>query len=218
MAATRAGKAPRVRWLGRMTRGLRPDRNPLRRTADRAESFVLAGLLAAFLAGAPFAAQSAGHWAHGIVHQAEKANQASAYRVLAVTLRSSPAGGADARYAESQVPARWTAPGGSPRTGQIFVPGGTAAGSTIGLDGQVRGPGQPSAAAREGLRPGSPGHGRFRRRPGVRCPDRRRAGPPGPGQAQAGRVGCRLVRRRAAVDKPAVTAVKTGINVPDGQW
>jgi hypothetical protein len=37
-------------WLVRLLRGLRPDRNPLRRRSDRAEAVVLAALLAAFLA------------------------------------------------------------------------------------------------------------------------------------------------------------------------
>jgi hypothetical protein len=34
-----------------MMRRLRPDRNPLRRTADRVEAAIMAGLLAVFLAG-----------------------------------------------------------------------------------------------------------------------------------------------------------------------
>src|ERR1700753_1798194 len=34
-------------WLGRQVRGLRPDRNPLRRGTDRLETCLLAGLLAA---------------------------------------------------------------------------------------------------------------------------------------------------------------------------
>jgi len=39
-----------------MMRRLWPDRNPLRRAADRAEAAVMAGLLAMFMAGVPLAA------------------------------------------------------------------------------------------------------------------------------------------------------------------
>lgn len=42
-----------------MMRRLRPDRNPLRRTADRVEAAVMAGLLVMFLAAVPLAALAA---------------------------------------------------------------------------------------------------------------------------------------------------------------
>jgi len=58
-----APAAARTTWLGRMARGRRPDRNPLRRASDRIETAVLGLLAAAFLAAAPFAAHVAGHWA-----------------------------------------------------------------------------------------------------------------------------------------------------------
>ena len=40
----------RVTRLGRFARGVRPDRNPLRRSSDRLETAVLALLVIAFLA------------------------------------------------------------------------------------------------------------------------------------------------------------------------
>ena len=40
-------------WAVRVVRGLWPDRNPLRRTIDRAEAVVVAGLAIVFLAGPP---------------------------------------------------------------------------------------------------------------------------------------------------------------------
>ena len=46
-------------WAVRVLRGLWPDRNPLRRTIDRAEAVVVAGLAVVFLAGVPLAAVSA---------------------------------------------------------------------------------------------------------------------------------------------------------------
>jgi len=39
-----------------VVRGLWPDRNPLRRSSDRAEAGIIAGLAAAFLLGAPLIA------------------------------------------------------------------------------------------------------------------------------------------------------------------
>ena len=48
-------------WAVRTLRGLWPDRNPLRRTIDRAEAALVAGLAVAFLAGVPLAAVAAGH-------------------------------------------------------------------------------------------------------------------------------------------------------------
>jgi hypothetical protein len=54
----------RTCWLRPVLRGLRLDRNPLRRGLDRAETVVLGVLLALFLAGAPFAAYTAGNVAY----------------------------------------------------------------------------------------------------------------------------------------------------------
>jgi hypothetical protein len=51
-------------WAVRAVRGLWPNRNPLRRTVDRAEAVVVAALAVAFLAGAPLAAVAAGHHAY----------------------------------------------------------------------------------------------------------------------------------------------------------
>lgn len=60
------------RWLavaaaraGRVARGLWPDRNPLRRTVDRVEAVLVAGLAVAFLAGVPLAPVAAWHAAYG---------------------------------------------------------------------------------------------------------------------------------------------------------
>lgn len=134
MATTRTGKPPRVWWPGRMVRRLRPDRNPVRRTADRAETFVMTGLLAAFLATAPFAAHAADHFVYGVAHQAEQAQLASMHQVPAVLLQNVPA--PDSAYAMSTgsvAKARWIAPDGSPHTGQILAPSDTVVGSKVML-------------------------------------------------------------------------------------
>jgi len=121
--------SPRSTRLGRVLRGLRPDRNPLRRGSDRAETAVLGVLLAAFLAGAPFAAHAAGNWTYAASVREAQAQQAATHQVRATLLQAATPwsiseGGAEAR-------ARWKAPDGQVRTGQVFVLSGAAVGSTV---------------------------------------------------------------------------------------
>ena len=61
----------------RAVRGLWPDRNPLRRTMDRAEALVVGGLVVVFLAGAPLAAVTAGHAAYSLGSRTAHAQQAT---------------------------------------------------------------------------------------------------------------------------------------------
>lgn len=136
-----------VTRLGRFVRGRRPDRNPLRRASDRAETAVLAMLLIVFAAAAPFAALASGGWALASGRQAQLAQEASWHQIPALVLKVSSGlqgtGGYAAYYA-SQAQARWTAPDGRVVTGEISVPPGTAAGATLSLwstdDGQLTDP------------------------------------------------------------------------------
>lgn len=113
-------------------RRLRPDGNPLRRTVDRVEAAVMAGLLVAFLAGVPLAALAvAGQVAAGGM-RAQRA-QARWHQVPAVLLQGAPEP-ERARFEASLEPlvrARWTAPGGTRRYGEVYAPGGASAGTTI---------------------------------------------------------------------------------------
>ena len=122
-------RQPRTSWLGRLIRGRRPDRNPLRRPSDRAETAVLAILMAMFLAGAPFVARVASNWAYAWSLNAEQAQQATFRHVSAVVVKIAPAG--DWLESGSVADARWTAPDGRARTGQVPVPVGTMAGGTV---------------------------------------------------------------------------------------
>lgn len=132
----------RATRLGRFVRGRRPDRNPLRRGSDRVETAVLALLVIAFLAAAPFATLASGSWALARAHQAQLLERASSYQVPAVVLKlGTPSGGA---YADTGAQARWTAHDGTVITGEIPVPLGTAVGATQWLwttaDGRVTNP------------------------------------------------------------------------------
>jgi hypothetical protein len=122
-------RRPGSTWPSRVLRGLRPDRNPLRRGLDRAETAVLGVLLAAFLAAAPFAANAAGSWTYAASAREAQAQQA-ALRQVPATLRQAATpwdlseGGAEAQ-------ARWKAPDGQVRTGEVFVTNVAPAGSTV---------------------------------------------------------------------------------------
>jgi hypothetical protein len=120
------------RWPSRVLRGLRPDRNPLRRTLDRAETSILAGLLAASAAAAPFAAQAASHFAYDAALQAQHAQQASEHLVRAELAQL--ATGADNGYTlTGYVPVRatWTWVTGVRHTGEVMAPAGSKKGSTV---------------------------------------------------------------------------------------
>ncbi len=125
----RSPRSPRSTWLSRLVRGRRPDRNPLRRGSDRAETAVLGVLLAAFLAGAPFAAHAAGSWTYADSAREAQAQQAVLHQVSA-TLLQAAAPVASGGYG-FDANARWKAPDGHVRTGQVFVPGIAAAGSKV---------------------------------------------------------------------------------------
>jgi hypothetical protein len=123
----RLGK-PKAHRLGRWLRGRRLDRNPLRRGSDRAETAVLGLLLAAFLAGAPFAAHSAGNWAYATSAREAQAQQAQVHQIQATLLQAAPLGNP---YEVPDVDARWLAPDGREHTGRIYARDGLAAGSTV---------------------------------------------------------------------------------------
>ena len=119
----------RVTRLGRFVRGRRPDRNPLRRASDRAETAVLALLVIAFLAAAPFVAQASSGYAYAKAHHAQLSEEASWRQVPARVLKLESSGGGG--YADPEAQARWTAPDGKVITGEIPVPVGTVAGATV---------------------------------------------------------------------------------------
>jgi hypothetical protein len=116
----------------RVLRGLWPDRNPLRRTTDRVETCLLAGLFVAAAAGAPFAAQAASHAEYASALHAEQAQVASTYQVRAVLTQ--PADGAISGYTVSAlapVQATWTSVTGARQSGQVLAPDGSPRGSTV---------------------------------------------------------------------------------------
>jgi hypothetical protein len=97
--------------------------------SDRAESVVLAALLAAFLAGAPFVALAAGHWASASAVREAQAQRASLSQVTATLVRAAPIWSGSGAGVVTL--ARWRASDGHVRTGEVFVTAGTLTGGTV---------------------------------------------------------------------------------------
>jgi hypothetical protein len=106
------------------------DRNPLRRRMDRVEAGMLAGLIMAFLIGAPLLVAGAGHWARAAGLRALR-TQATWSQVSATVPPAAPnqsdrfPGQLDTVLTR----ASWTAPDGQPRSGLIATSPGVAAGN-----------------------------------------------------------------------------------------
>ena len=90
---------------------------------------MLGVLLAAFLASAPFAAHAAGSWTYAASIREAQAQQATLRQVPATLLQA--AAPWNISESGSEANARWKAPDGQVRTGQIFVLSGAPAGSTV---------------------------------------------------------------------------------------
>ncbi len=118
---------PRSTRLGRWLRRWRPDHNPLRRRSDRVETAALGVLLVAFLAGAPLVAHAAASWTYVTSAREAHAQQAALHQVPATLLETAQPVGVYSAEAN----ARWRAPDGHIITGQVSVPVGSAAGSTV---------------------------------------------------------------------------------------
>ncbi|HEX3192196.1 MAG TPA: hypothetical protein VHS30_20690 [Streptosporangiaceae bacterium] len=131
-------------WLARLLRGLRLDRNPLRRGSDRAETIVLGALLAVFLAAAPVAAHAAGSWAHASAVRDAQAQRASLHQVTATVVRTAPVLSSYGSASDFAVEARWRAPDGRVRTGELLVTADLAAGHStriwVDRTGRLTGP------------------------------------------------------------------------------
>jgi hypothetical protein len=116
----------------RLARRLGLDNNPLRRRTDKIAVCLGAGLLVAFLGGAPLLSMAAASWA-GHVAAAEQRAERDWRQVSAVLMRSAPAPDpfADSLYGGAWVPATWTAPDGRTRNGQVNVMTGLPAGAAV---------------------------------------------------------------------------------------
>jgi hypothetical protein len=114
----------------RFARGLGLGRNPLRRRSEALEARVVLGLLAAFLVSAPLLGIAAGRWAdHAGLR--EQRQQRDWQQVSATLLRPAP-GEMIIAYGAWAL-ARWTAPDGQVRTGDIAVTGNGWTGGKVSM-------------------------------------------------------------------------------------
>jgi hypothetical protein len=119
------------RSVAALARRMGLDANPLRRGCDRAEAWVRLGLVLAFLIASPLAAMGLGHLTNDASLRAARAQAATEHQVPAVLLHKVSRNSNDSLYAASQLAwarARWTAPDGRQRTGEVPAPVGSRAG------------------------------------------------------------------------------------------
>jgi len=118
----------------RLARKLGLDANPLRRRTDKIATWLMAQFLVMVLVGAPLFAIAAFTWA-ARVGATEQQAERSWREVPAVLLRSVPVPDslASGIFGYSWVPARWTAPNGQVRSGDIPVEVGLTAGRKVRL-------------------------------------------------------------------------------------
>lgn len=117
-----------------MVRRWWPDRNPLRRRIDRIETLIAVVLVVVFAAVSPASALAAGRSAYQAgVGVARDAEHAGWRQVSAVLVKDAyyPAGVARGLLTIAEAPARWIAPDGTRRSGEIAAPPGANAGSTV---------------------------------------------------------------------------------------
>ena len=97
---------------------------------DRVEAFIFGGLLVAAAAAAPVAAMTASHWAYTSAQQAARVQRETSSPVPA-DLLAVPGTAPSAVTTMVMARARWTAPAGATRTGEIPVPADSVRGDAV---------------------------------------------------------------------------------------
>lgn len=120
------------RWYVRVVRGLRPDRNPLRRRSDRMQTCLLAGFFVVAAAGAPFAALAASHASYEQALRVEQAQVAAEHQVRA-TLTQAAQTTVNLNVVSAAVPveAAWTSVTGVRHTGLVLASAGSPLESSV---------------------------------------------------------------------------------------
>ena len=122
------------RWVAALARRMGVDANPLRRGCDRAEAWLRLGLVLVFLIASPLAAFGLGHLTNDASIRAARAEAANEHQVAAVLLHRVSHNSDDPLYSTSQLAwaqAKWTAPDGRRRVGEVPAAVGSRAGRTV---------------------------------------------------------------------------------------
>ena len=116
----------------RLARRLGLDGNPLRRPTDKIATCLALLLVAVFLIGAAVVSMAAIGWVSRDAAAGQQATR-SWRQVPAVVQKAAPSTATSELYGYSMVVARWTAPDGKARAGQIPVSAAVTVGQTIRL-------------------------------------------------------------------------------------
>jgi hypothetical protein len=122
------------RWVAALGRRMGMDANPLRRGCDRAEAWLRLGLVLVFLIASPLAAFGLGHLTNDASVRAARAEAANEHQVAAVLLHRVSHNSNDPLYSTSELAwaqARWTAPDGKRRVGEVPAAVGSRAGRQV---------------------------------------------------------------------------------------
>lgn len=125
-----------MRWVAALARRAGLDANPLRRGSDRAEAWLRIGLVVVFLIASPLAAIGLGKLTSAASASAARAQAASERQVTAVLLDKVARAADDPLYGSTGfvwARARWTAPDGRQRRGEVPAPVGSRAGRTVSI-------------------------------------------------------------------------------------
>jgi len=131
--------------LSRQVRGLRPDRNPLRRRIDRVETCLLGGLFVASAATMPFAAHIASHAAYENALRTRHEQQVTRHKVEA-KLTGTATGPVSGYTTNALVPAMatWKSAGGTAKSGWVLADAGSPKGTAVAVwtdkQGDLTGP------------------------------------------------------------------------------
>jgi len=122
------------RWVTALGRRMGVDGNPLRRGCDRAEGWVRLGLVVVFLVASPLAAIGLGHLTNDASVRAARAQAASEHWIPAVLLDRVSRNPNDPLAGTTQLAwteAKWTAPDGRQRRGDVPAEVGSRAGRQV---------------------------------------------------------------------------------------
>ena len=122
------------RWVAALARRMGVDANPLRRGCDRAEAWLRLGLVLVFLIASPLAAFGLGHLTNDASIRAARAEAANEHQVAAVLLHRVSRNSDDPLYSTSELAwaqAKWTAPDGRRRVGEVPAAVGSRAGRRV---------------------------------------------------------------------------------------
>jgi hypothetical protein len=124
---------PRQGRVARSIRRIGFDRNPMRRCADRVQAIVRAGLVAVFLASAPFVTTYVAHQTYVSGLWAGREQSAAWHLVPARVLRATPLVAAWVSPAGPRwrLSVRWAEPDGAPHIGQVTRAVAAKTGSTV---------------------------------------------------------------------------------------